>query len=712
MDQERTVQAQMKMEDLRQAFETWLWKDKTRAAALVEYYNRHFNNIRPREYNGSYLTFPGMAADIKLRPHQKDAIAHTLYGGNTLLAHCVGAGKTYEMVASAMESKRLGVAHKPMIVVPKHLTEQTGAEFLRLYPGAKILVAGKKDFEAANRKEFCAKIATQNWDAVILGYTQFQKIPLSRERQQAILNQQVEELTEQIQATKENALDRPTFTIKQMEAKKKELMARLTKLENNEFKDDTVSFESLGVDRLYVDEAHYFKNLYTSTKMANVAGVQTSDAQKSTDLYEKCMYLNEITNGKGIIFATGTPVSNSMTELFTLQRYLQPDRLRQERLNHFDDWASTFGQMVLSTEISPEGKGFREKTRFAKFYNMPELMSMFKEIADIKTPDMIKLKVPDCEFVIEKLPASQEQKDMVDALAERAKSVRDGHVLPEADNMLKITNEGRKLALDSRILNPSLPDHPDSKVNRCVQNVWQIYKKTKENRSTQLIFCDQSTPNKDGRFNVYDDIRAKLIAQGVKPEEIAYIHDANSDKAKEKLFEKVRQGEVRILLGSTDKMGVGTNVQDRLIATHDLDVPWRPADLEQRRGRIVRQGNQNKNVKVFRYVTEGTFDSYMWQLIENKQRFISQIMTSKIPSREADDCDELTLSYSEIKACATGNPLIKEKMDVDNEIQRLKMAKASYLDSHADLSEKCRLVFPQQIRQCKEIIEKLENIKK
>ena len=580
VDQERTVQAQLKMDDLRQAFEKWLWKDEDRKNSLVDYYNRHFNNIRPREYNGSYLTFPGMAADIQLRPHQKDAIAHTLYGGNTLLAHCVGAGKTYEMVASAMESKRLGIAHKPMIVVPKHLTEQTGAEFMRLYPGAKILVASKKDFEEKNRKEFCAKIATQNWDAVIL-----------------------------------------------------------------------------------------------------------------------------------VIFATGTPVSNSMTELFTLQRYLQPDRLHQEGLNHFDDWASTFGQTVLSTEISPEGKGFREKTRFAKFYNLPELMSMFKEIADIKTPDMIHLDVPDCEYVVEKLPPSSEQKAMVDKLADRAKLVRDGRVLPQDDNMLKITNEGRKLALDSRILDPELPDNPDSKVNRCVQNVLQIYQDTSEQQSTQLIFCDQSTPNQDGRFNIYDDIRAKLIAQGVKPEEIAYIHDANTDKAKEALFEKVRQGKVRILLGSTDKMGVGTNVQDRLIATHDLDVPWRPADLEQRRGRIVRQGNQNQRVKVFRYVTEGTFDAYMWQLIENKQRFISQIMTSKAPSREAEDCDELTLSYSEIKACATGNPLIKEKMDVDNDIQRLKMAKSEYLEARADLTEKCQIEYPKQIRMCKEIIEKLEDTK-
>lgn len=711
VDQERTVQAQLKMDDLRQAFEKWLWKDEDRKNSLVDYYNRHFNNIRPREYNGSYLTFPGMAADIQLRPHQKDAIAHTLYGGNTLLAHCVGAGKTYEMVASAMESKRLGIAHKPMIVVPKHLTEQTGAEFMRLYPGAKILVASKKDFEEKNRKEFCAKIATQNWDAVILGYTQFQKIPLSRERQQAILNQQVAELTEELQEARGDAMGKPTFTVKQIEAKRKELVARLTKLEKNEEKDDTITFEELGVDRLYVDEAHYFKNLYTTTKISNVAGVQTSDAQKSTDLYEKCQYLNEVTHGKGIIFATGTPVSNSMTELFTLQRYLQPDRLRQEGLNHFDDWASTFGQTVLSTEISPEGKGFREKTRFAKFYNLPELMSMFKEIADIKTPDMIHLDVPDCEYVVEKLPPSSEQKAMVDKLADRAKLVRDGRVLPQDDNMLKITNEGRKLALDSRILDPELPDNPDSKVNRCVQNVLQIYQDTSEQQSTQLIFCDQSTPNQDGRFNVYDDIRAKLIAQGVKPEEIAYIHDANTDKAKEVLFEKVRQGKVRILLGSTDKMGVGTNVQDRLIATHDLDVPWRPADLEQRRGRIVRQGNQNQRVKVFRYVTEGTFDAYMWQLIENKQRFISQIMTSKAPSREAEDCDELTLSYSEIKACATGNPLIKEKMDVDNDIQRLKMAKSEYLEARADLTEKCQIEYPKQIRMCKEIIERLEDTK-
>ena len=711
VDQERTVQAQLKMDDLRQAFEKWLWKDEDRKNSLVDYYNRHFNNIRPREYNGSYLTFPGMAADIQLRPHQKDAIAHTLYGGNTLLAHCVGAGKTYEMVASAMESKRLGIAHKPMIVVPKHLTEQTGAEFMRLYPGAKILVASKKDFEEKNRKEFCAKIATQNWDAVILGYTQFQKIPLSRERQQAILNQQVAELTEELQEARGDAMGKPTFTVKQIEAKKKELVARLTKLEKNEEKDNTITFEELGIDRLYVDEAHYFKNLYTTTKMSNVAGVQTSDAQKSTDLYEKCQYLNEITDGKGIIFATGTPVSNSMTELFTLQRYLQPDRLRQESLNHFDDWASTFGQTVLSTEISPEGKGFREKTRFAKFYNLPELMSMFKEIADIKTPDMIHLDVPDCEYVVEKLPPSSEQKAMVDKLADRAKLVRDGRVLPQDDNMLKITNEGRKLALDSRLLDPDLPDNPDSKVNRCVQNVLQIYQDTSEQQSTQLIFCDQSTPNKDGRFNVYDDIRAKLISRGVKPEEIAYIHDANTDKAKEALFEKVRQGKVRILLGSTDKMGVGTNVQDRLIATHDLDVPWRPADLEQRRGRIVRQGNQNQRVKVFRYVTEGTFDAYMWQLIENKQRFISQIMTSKAPSREAEDCDELTLSYSEIKACATGNPLIKEKMDVDNDIQRLKMAKSEFLETHADLTAKCQIEYPKQIRMCKEIIEKLEDTK-
>lgn len=709
VDQEKTVKAQLKMEDLKAAFSKWLWKDERRAKRLADYYNRHYNNIRPREYNGEYLTFPGMAADIQLKPHQKDAIAHTLYGGNTLLAHCVGAGKTFEMVASAMEAKRLGLAHKSMFVVPKHLTEQTGAEFRTLYPGAKILVAGKKDFEKNNREEFCAKVATQDWDAVILGYTQFEKIPLSAKRQEAILKQQINELVDAIAESR--AEDDSKFTIKQMESKKKELEAKLTKLENREDKDQTIDFEDLGIDRLYVDEAHYFKNLYAVTKMSNVAGVQTSDAQKTTDLYEKCMYLNEKTNGKGIVFATGTPVSNSMTELFTMQRYLQPDRLRSEGMASFDAWASMFGQTTLSVEISPEGKGFREKTRFAKFHNLPELVNMFKEIADIKTADMINLKVPECEYIVEQIPASRQQKEMVDGLAERAERVRDGRVTSDVDNMLKITNEGRSLALDARIIDPQLPDEPNSKVNKCISNVLQVYRETMENRSTQLIFCDQSTPKSGGRFSVYEDIKAKLIAEGVKPEEIAFIHDANNDKQKEALFEKVRNGEVRILLGSTDKLGVGTNVQDRLIATHDLDVPWRPADLEQRKGRIVRQGNMNEKVKIFRYVTEGTFDAYLWQLIENKQRFVSQIMTSKQPVREADDCDELTLSYSEIKACATGNPLIKEKMEVDNDIQRLTMAKSEFMAAQANLKYKCTTEYPKQIRMCKEIIEKLQDAK-
>ena len=709
VDTEKTVKAQLKMEDLKSAFSRWIWKDSTRAKHLADYYNRHFNNIRPREYNGENLTFPGMAADIQLKPHQKDAIAHTLYGGNTLLAHCVGAGKTFEMTASAMEAKRLGIANKSMFVVPKHLTEQTGAEFRRLYPGAKILVATKKDFEKDNRKEFCAKIATQDWDAVILGYTQFEKISLTPERQEAILKQQINDLVRGIAIARNESDSR--FTIKQMEIKKKELEAKLTKLEKREAKDDTIYFEDLGIDRLYVDEAHYFKNLYTPTKLSNVSGVSTTDAQKTTDLYEKCMYLNEKTNGKGIVFATGTPISNSMTELYTMQRYLQPDRLKSEKMESFDSWASTFGQTTLAMEISPEGKGFREKTRFAKFQNLPELMNMVKEFADIKTPDMINLKVPECEYVVEKIPASAEQKKMVDDLAERAKAVRDGKVSSDEDNMLKITNEGRLLALDPRCIDKSMPDRPDSKVNKCVGNVLKIYRETADDKLTQLIFCDQSIPKKDGTFSVYEDIKAKLIAEGVKEDEIAFIHDANTDKQKEALFERVCNGEVRVLLGSTDKLGVGTNVQDRLVAIHDLDVPWRPSDLEQRGGRIVRQGNQNENVKIFRYVTEGTFDAYLWQLIEAKQRFISQIMTSKQPVRVADDCDELTLTYSEIKACATGNPLIKEKMEVDNEVQRLIMAKNEFLTSQADLAYKCDTEYPREIQACKEIIERLQDAK-
>ena len=603
-----------------------------------------------------------------------------------------------------MEAKRLGLTKKSMIVVPKHLTEQFGTEFLQLYPNAKILVATAKDFSAENRKEFCSKIATQDWDAVIMGYTQFEKIPISKERLETMLQQQVDELVDAIQEMRDEHCEK--FSIKQAELKKKSLLERLESLQN-EKTDDTITFEQLGIDRLYVDEAHYYKNLFTYTKMQNIAGISTTDAKKTTDMFEKCRYLNEINHGKcGIVFASGTPLSNSMCELYTMQRYLQPDRLQEEGLGFFDSWASNFGKTVTAVELSPEGKGFRTKTRFAKFHNLPELMAMFKEIADIKTADQLNLDVPHAEFIVTKVSASDAQKEMVDALAERAKRVREKQVEPEEDNMLKITNDGRKLALDQRLINPDLPDDPDSKVNMCVKNVLEVYESTKDQRSTQMIFCDQSTPSPD-KFNVYDDIREKLINAGVKPDEIAFIQNTKNEKEKDALFEKVRKGNVRILLGSTVMMGTGTNVQDKLVALHDLDVPWRPSDLEQRAGRIIRQGNENKNVKIFRYVTESTFDSYLWQIIENKQRFISQIMTSKTPVRSADDVDEATLSYAEIKAIATGNPLIKEKMDIDVKLERLKLAKSEFLKAHEQLEHKVYHTYPRKLQETQTILDNI-----
>nr|WP_298595445.1 SNF2-related protein [uncultured Mitsuokella sp.] len=709
IDQELTIQAQAKQDALKDAFETWIWKDEKRAQELVRYYNRHFNNIRSREYNGEHLTFPGMATGIVLKPHQKNAIAHTLYGGNTLLAHCVGAGKTFEMAASCMESKRLGLASKPMIVVPKHLTEQTGEEFQRLYPGARMLVATSKDFDAQHRKEFCTRIATQNWDAVILSYSQFERIPLSKERQEAIVREQIHDLIEAIGEAKQT--DGEPFGIKEMERKRKELEAKLEKLHNEDRKDDTVTFEELGIDRLYVDEAHYYKNLYTPTKLTRLPGVSTTDAQKTTDLYEKCMYLHEITGGKGIVFATGTPISNSITEMFTLQRYLQPDRLKKQGLAHFDSWAAMFGKTETATEITPDGNGFRERMRFAKFCNVPELKSMFAEIADVKTPDMLNLDVPEAELVMERVDASAYQKDYIKELGERSDDIRNGSVSPSEDNMLRITSEGHALALDERLIDPTRPDYPGSKVNRCIRNVWEIYQQTQEDRSTQIIFCDQSTPRTDGRFSVYNDIRQKLMDKGVKPEEIAFIHDAKTDKAKDKLFKDVNEGKVRVLLGSTDKLGVGTNVQKRLIATHDLDVPWRPSDLEQRKGRIVRQGNTNKKVKIFRYISQGTFDAYMWQMIENKQRYISQIMTSKQVGRETEDCDDLVLTAAEAKALATGNPLLREKITLDTEIKKLEVEHKAYLEAQSNLQKQIRSIYPTQIAACKEQIAKTEDTK-
>jgi N12 class adenine-specific DNA methylase len=660
LNKKETMLAQQKQDAIKASFQEWIFRDPTRRADLVREYNVRFNSNRPREYDGSHITFQGMNPTIELRPHQKNAVAHVLYGGNTLLAHCVGAGKTFEMIASAMESKRLGLCQKSLFVVPNHLTEQWGSDFLKLYPGANILVATKKDFEPSNRKKFCARIATGDYDAVIIGHTQFEKIPLSLERQEKMIENQIEELMVQIEeAINSNA---ENYTIKQMEKTRKSLVARLQRLNDQEKKDDVVTFEQLGVDRLFVDESHSFKNLFLYTKMRNIAGIAQTEAQKSSDMFAKCRYMDEITDSKGITFATGTPVSNSMTELYTLMRYLQHDTLTQMKLGHFDSWASTFGETITAVELSPEGTGYRAKTRFAKFFNLPELMAVFKETADIQTADMLKLPVPEAIYTDVVLESSEEQKEMVAALGERAEEVRNGGVEPTVDNMLKITNDGRKLALDQRLINPLLPDNPDSKTNACMNHVFQIWQETKENRSAQLVFCDLSTPKGDGEYNVYDDLKNKLIEKGIPEEEIAFIHQANTEVKKAELFGKVRSGQVRVLMGSTAKMGPGMNVQDRLIALHHLDVPWKPSDIEQQEGRIIRQGNQNPQVHIFRYITKGTFDAYSWQLLENKQKFISQIMTSKSPVRSADDIDEAALSYAEIKALATGNPYIKEKM--------------------------------------------------
>ena len=669
---------------------------------LVGLYNEKFNSIRPREYDGSHLKFPGINPEITLKPHQVNAIAHILYGGNTLLAHVVGSGKTYEMVAAAMESKRLGLCQKSLFAVPNHLTEQWSAEFLQLYPSANILVATRKDFEKRNRKKFCGRIATGDYDAVIIGHSQFEKIPMSIERQKAVLQEQLDEIVGGIADAKASKAER--FTVKQLEKTKKGIKLKLGKLNDTSRKDDVVTFEELGVDRLFVDEAHSFKNLFLVTKMRNVAGLAQTEALKSSDLFMKCRYLDTLTGGRGVVFATGTPISNSMTEMYTMQRYLQYEALRSQGLQHFDAWASTFGETVTSIELAPEGTGYRAKTRFARFYNLPELLSMFKQVADIQTADMLNLPVPETEYHNVVIKPSEHQREIVSELAERAERVRNGMVEATEDNMLKITNDGRKLALDQRLINEQLPDDPDGKVRTCVENIYRTWEESKNKRLTQLVFCDLSTPHYDGSFNVYDDIKQKLVERGVPEGEIAYIHDANTETRKSELFANVRKGKVRILLGSTFKMGAGTNVQKRLVAEHHLDVPWRPSDIEQREGRIIRQGNDNEQVHVFRYVTENTFDSYMWQTIENKQRFISQIMTSKSPVRSCEDIDETALTYAEVKALATGNPHIKEKMDLDIQVARLKLLKASHLSQRYAMEDNLYQYFPSQIRQTEERI--------
>ena len=702
LNRKETMLAQQKQELIKEEFKEWIFKDLHRREDLCKIYNERFNSIRPREYDGSHIQFVGMNPEITLMPHQKNAVAHVLYGNNTLLAHCVGAGKTFQMIAAGMESKRLGLSQKNLYVVPNHLTEQWGSDFLRLYPGANILVATKKDFEPANRKRFCSRIATGDYDAVIIGHTQFEKIPLSRERQIAMLEDQIADITFSIEEAAHQAGQ--NYTIKQLEKTKKSLQARMKKLNDQTRKDDVVTFEQLGVDRLFVDESHSFKNLFLYTKMRNVAGISQTDAQKSSDMFMKCRYMDELTGGRGITFATGTPVSNSMTELYTIMRYLQYDTLMRMGMGHFDSWAATFGETVTAIELSPEGTGYRAKTRFARFFNLPELISIFKEAADIQTSDMLNLPVPEAEFINEVLKPSEEQQEMVSAFSERAEEVRAGLVNPTVDNMLKITNDGRKCALDQRLLNELLPDAEKSKVNTCVENAFQVWDDGKADRTTQLIFCDLSTPKGDGTFNVYDDVRNKLVARGIPKEEIAFIHEYNTETKKADLFAKVRAGQVRILMGSTPKLGAGTNVQDRLIALHHLDCPWKPSDLEQQEGRILRQGNQNDKVKIFRYVTENTFDAYMWQILENKQKFISQIMTSKSPVRACEDVDDTALSYAEIKALATGNPYIKEKMDLDVQVSKLKLLKANHTSQIYRLESDIAKNFPVQISALKERI--------
>ena len=706
LNKKETAIAQDRQELIKQKFAEWIWKDIDRRELLCRVYNETFNGVRPREYDGRHIRFEGMNPEISLRPHQINAIAHILYGGNTLLAHEVGAGKTYEMVAAAMEMKRLGLCTKSLIVVPNHITEQWAAEWLQLYPSANILVATKKDFETQNRKKFCSRIATGDYDAIIIGHSQFEKIPMSVERQQAILERQIEEILEGIEQAKAQKAER--YTVKQMERTRKSLETRLAKLNDQSRKDDTVTFEQLGVDRLFIDESHYFKNLFLATKMRNVGGIAQTEAQKSSDLFMKTQYLDELTGGRGVIFATGTPISNSMVELYTIQRYLQYRLLQEMGLIHFDDWASNFGETVTAIELSPEGTGYRAKTRFAKFYNLPELMAAFKEVADIQTADMLCLPVPKANFHTEVIQPSELQKEMIKGLAERAEKIRAGGVDPHVDNMLRITNDGRKLALDMRLIQPLAPDDPDGKVAVCARNVFRIWEQTKEKRSAQLVFCDLSTPTTDGSFSVYDDLKKKLMDAGIPEEEIAFIHTADSEAKKKELFSKVRAGQVRVLLGSTAKMGAGTNVQDRLIALHDLDCPWRPSDLQQRLGRIVRQGNENEEVEIYRYVTEGTFDAYLYQLVENKQKFIAQIMTSKAPVRVADDVDETALSYSEIKALATGNPLIIEKCNLDMEVARLNMLKASHLNQVYALEELVYRKYPEEITRLTERIEGYE----
>ena len=702
LNKKETMLAQQKQEMIKEAFKEWIFRDIDRREALCKKYNELFNSSRPREYDGSHIQFTGMTPEITLMPHQKNAVAHILYGNNTLLAHCVGAGKTFQMIAAGMESRRLGLSQKNLYVVPNHLTEQWGSDFLRLYPGANVLVATKKDFEPANRKKFCSRIATGDYDAIIIGHSQFERIPLSVERQAAAIEKQIRDITMAIEDAEGQEGTR--YTVKQMEKTRKSLQTRLDKLNDQTRKDDVVTFEQLGVDRLFVDESHNYKNLFLYTKMRNIAGIAQTDAQKSFDMFMKCQYLDELTGGKGVTFATGTPVSNSMVELYTIMRYLQYDTIQKMGLGHFDSWAAAFGETVTAIELSPEGTGYRAKTRFARFFNLPELISLFKESADIQTADMLNLPVPEAEYINEVLKPSEIQQDMVSAFADRAEAVRSGLVEPTVDNMLKITNGGRKCALDQRLLNDMLPDEADSKVNRCAKNAYDIWEETAEKKSTQLIFCDLSTPKNDGTFNVYDDIREKLVEKGIPREEIAFIHEAGTEAKKAELFAKVRAGQVRILLGSTPKLGAGTNIQDRLIALHHLDCPWKPSDLEQQEGRILRQGNQNEKVKIFRYVTENTFDAYMWQILENKQKFISQIMTSKSPVRACEDVDDAALSYAEIKALATGNPYIREKMDLDIQVSKLKLMKANHTSQKYHLETDIAKNYPVQIAAQKEQI--------